>query len=135
MSISNSRLAYTDCEALFDKALDDPKGCRVLVGEEGKARHFVMRMHKCRQLMREDNARMYEIGHPLHGTSIWDPLKCSIREDTEGNWYVYVEKVDLNLDLVESLSEIEEVDYEEPKRIEHVPAGLIESIATIRRKL
>lgn len=105
MSISESRLAYQDCQDLFEKAMDDPKGVRVFIGTKEMARFFVMRMHKCRQINRRDNKDIYPEGEPMHGASAWDKIKCSMKEDEEGQWWVYAEKVELDPSLVESLSE------------------------------
>lgn len=110
MSISKSRGAYGDCRDLFERAEDDPKGCRIFIGDQGAARHFVMRMHMCREIDRKDNAEKYELGHPMYMASPWDRLKCSMKPDAKGDYWVYVEKVELNLGAVENLSEL--VDYE-----------------------
>ena len=119
MSISSSRQAYPDCTELFERAIDDPRGVRIWIGDEGKARHFIMRMHQCRQINRNDNAKIYpDPGHPLHGSSEWDPLRCTMRVDSEGEWWVYVEKVKLNTEMIESLAEIEG-EFTEVKRVEH----------------
>lgn len=107
MSISNSRLAYQDCRDLFERAMADPRGARLLIGKQNFARFFVLRMHKCRTIERADNAKVYPIGDPMHGASDWDQIKCSIKEDSDGHWWVYAEKVELDLNRVESLSEIE----------------------------
>lgn len=110
MSISKSRGAYGDCRDLFERAIEDDKGCRIFIGDSGNARHFVMRMHQCRQIDRNDNSDMYELGHPMHGASPWDKLKCSMKPDARGDYWVYIEKIELNLGAVENLSEL--VDYE-----------------------
>lgn len=106
--------AYGDCRDLFEKADEDDKGCRIYIGNgdegRGKARHFVMRMHQARDLIRKENRKLYDIGHPMHGTCIYDKFKCSMRTDRSDCWWVYVEKIELDLGAVENLSEL--VDYE-----------------------
>lgn len=134
MSISKSRGAYGDCRDLFDRASEDPKGCRVYIGKQGYARHYVMRLHMAREIDRKDNKQMYPLGHPMYGASPWDKFKCSMKPDAEGNWWVYVEKIELNLGNVENLSEL--VDYEfAPKQIEHEPVRQLEYASPQGREL
>lgn len=135
MSISTSRGAYQDCRDLFEKADEDPRGCRVFIGPEGQARFFIMRMHQARQIDRNDNRQMYEFGHPMHNASPWDKFKCSKREDNDGKWWVYVEKVELNLGAVENLSELAEYEFIEPKRIIHAPVQQLEYTPPQNREL
>lgn len=110
MSISKSMGAYGDCRDLFEKADEDDKGCRIYIGDQGHAQHFVMRMHQARELIRKENRQLYEPGHPMHGTSIYDKFKVSKKPDHQDKYWVYVEKIELNLGAVQNLSEL--VDYE-----------------------
>lgn len=110
MSISTSSGSYQDCRDLFDRASEDPKGCRIYIGPQGDARHFVMRMHQARELIRKENKKLYEFGHPQHGTSVYDKFKCSMKQDPNASWWVYVQRIELDLGAVENLSEV--VDYE-----------------------
>lgn len=110
MSISLSRGAYQDCRDLFERAEEDPKGCRIYIGDQGQARHFVMRMHMCRNIDRKDNGEKYELGHHMYMASAWDRLKCSMKPDADGAYWVYVEKIELNVGNIENLSDL--VDYE-----------------------
>jgi hypothetical protein len=115
MTTSTSRLAFTDCQDIFEKAMSDPVGIRVMFETEGKARHFIGRMHRFRELDRLDNAQQFEDkSHPLHGKSNYD--QCVVRlpkQDTEGYWWVYVEKMTIDNMVIESLSELP--IYQEPK--------------------
>lgn len=119
MSISKSLGSYQDCRDLFEKADEDSKGCRVYISDKhdegrGLARHFVMRLHQARDLIRKENRLLYEQGHPMHGTSIYDKFKCSMKSDRDGAWWVYVEKIELNLGAVENLSELVDYEFVEP---------------------
>jgi len=109
MPVSNSRLSYSDCFTLFDKALEDTKGARYQVanGDYGKTKYFIMRMHQARALDRKDNKDLHEPGHPMHGHSIYDTLVCQLKEDSEHKWWVYVSHTEISEAEVESLSEIE----------------------------
>lgn len=111
MSISTSRLAYTDCVDLMDRGIDDTKGVRVWFGNGDKARDnaffFRMRCHQARKLVREDSTRMYEPGDPAYGVSIYDSLTFRVKQDESDDWWVYAEKTELNLANVESLAELE----------------------------
>jgi hypothetical protein len=116
MTTSTSRLAFTDCLDIFDRALNARVGVRRMFDDYGPAAHFITRMHRFREIDRRDNAESYEKGHPLHGRSVYD--QCVVRRprvDSEGKWWVYIEKMDVSTMVIE---EIEPEAYEEPKAIE-----------------
>lgn len=108
MSVSTSRLAYADCADVFERAIEDPKGVRVFIGTYEAAKYFITRMHMCRTIARNENSKTYDEGHPMHGVSVWDKVRCTMKQDEEEKWWVYVEKVELDLSAVESLSELGE---------------------------
>lgn len=114
MSISKSLGSYQDCRDLFEKADEDQKGCRIFIGDQGQANHFVMRLHQARELIRKENRQLYEPGHPMHGTSTFDKFKCSKKPDRNGDYWVYVEKIELDLGAVENLSELVDYEFVEP---------------------
>lgn len=110
MPVSNSRLSYTDCFTLFDRALDDKKGVRYQVNKgasRGDAWQFRLRMHNARQIDRKDNKELYEVGAPLYGRSIYDPLLIQIKQDVEQKWWIYVVHTEIDGDEIEALSELE----------------------------
>ena len=109
MPVSDSRLSYSDCFALFDKALDDKRGARYQVppGDHGTNQYFVMRMHQARSIDRKDNKIIYAPGDPLYGRSVYDVLICQLKKDIEGLWWVYVSHTELEPSDIESLSELE----------------------------
>lgn len=109
MPVSSSRLSYSDCEALFEKALDDAKGARYQVadGDFGKNQYFRMRMHQFRALDRQDNKTIHEIGEKLHGRSVYDVLIVQLKQDVEGKWWTYVVHTEIDPAEIEVLSEIE----------------------------
>jgi hypothetical protein len=121
MTTSTSRLSFTDCQDIFDKAIEDGTGVRVMFNTEGQANHFIGRMHRFRELDRLDNAKEFDQGHPLHGKSVYD--QCVVRRprsetfsDGAVGWWVYVEKMTIENMIIEPLSALPV--YEEPKRIE-----------------
>lgn len=108
MSSPTTKLAYKDCEALFDQASDDAKGIRFRVPSESHAIHLRMRMQQFRALDREDNRRLYDLGNPMHGCSIYDPLVIRYRHDGS-DWWVYVEPRSAPIiGDIESLSDLNE---------------------------
>ena len=107
MSISMSRQSYGDCFDLMEKALEDAKGVRVCLGTGDKATFFRMRCHTARQINRKDNMEIYKAGEPMHGASIYDKLTFRIKEDEDGQFWVYAEKTELEPGSVESLSDLE----------------------------
>lgn len=109
MVTSSSRGAYPDCFDLMDKAIDDGRGVRVQYDDRGNARHFIVRLNTARSLDRKANREMYEVDHPLHGTSIYDKLRFTLRstQNDDGEivcYWVYVEIIAI-YNAIESLSE------------------------------
>lgn len=111
MPVSNSRLSYSDCFTLFDKALEDSKGARYQVNggtNYGDSWQFRLRMHNARQIDRKDNKDIYpDPGERLHGRSLFDPLIIQIKQDVEGLWWIYVVHTEIDGSEIESLSELE----------------------------
>lgn len=107
MSFSNSRQSYKDCEEFLDKAIADEQGARRFVGERGQAEYFRARCNHFRVLDRLENRQGYTPGDPMYAKSVYDVMAIRIKQDTEGDWYVYAEKWELPGAEVEALSEIE----------------------------
>lgn len=93
MPMPTSPLSYSDCYQLFDAAVADAKGARVCKGAKAHAEHFRFRCNYARKINRDENARTYERGHPLHGRSEYDQVTLTLREDTDGLWWVYAEQI------------------------------------------
>lgn len=102
MSISNSRQSYSDCYEVLDRALEDELGVRVQMKDRDAAIFFRMRVHQARKINRRDNVDQYEVGHPMHGASVYDKLMVRIKHEGEAVW-IYVEKTAIPGN-VESLS-------------------------------
>lgn len=96
MPASSSRLAFDDCYRMYDRALESKKGTRTLCKTYGQAVHLRMRLHNARMIDRKDNAETYkdELVHPLKGRSAYDNISASIKQDTDGNHWLYLEKID-----------------------------------------
>ena len=117
MSASTSRLAYRDAEEVFDAAIADGRGIRIPFSDKGDALHMRLRLHKFRQLDRDDNARTFDRGHPLYGRSNYDVIRVRV-VDIDDVWYLYLEPINNAGQLtIERLSEIEE---EEPVTIRRI---------------
>lgn len=90
----------------FERAIDDESGIRVHFGKNrNEAKKFQLRMHQARALHRQQSRRLYPAGDIRSGASIYDPLVIRVREDVEGDWWVYVEKQKFDPGRIESLSE------------------------------
>lgn len=107
MALPDQIAGYKDCYELFDKAQADPLGARALLESAEKARYFRMRMNHARVLLRRESTKMYDRTDPRHNKSEYDEFLCQIREDTEGNFWVYVVRHNTEIKAVEGLSEIE----------------------------
>lgn len=89
MPLPTSYLAYSDCFAALDKALEDSRGGRIPLPDEDAAMHLRMRMNYARKLDREKNAELYDPDHPLHGRSEYDKLYARINSHN-GKVYLYL---------------------------------------------
>src|SRR6266852_9434184 len=89
----------------FEKIADDPLGGRVERGTYEEAFRFRLRCNQARKLHRAENMKVHEPNMPLYGASEYDPFVFRLREDTDGRWWVYAERVKLG--AVELLSELE----------------------------
>lgn len=92
MVTSTSRLSYSDCYDIFDRALDSALGLRIRFHDEGSASHFRTRLHAARQVHRRDNAETYPEGDPKHGASEYDGLIVKLRTDDRGP-FLLIEKL------------------------------------------
>jgi len=106
MSMPTSLRAYADCEALFEQATADPKGCRAQFASEASAIHMRTRMHQFRKLDRDYNAGLYPVEDPKHGTSQYDDFECRIFMDEDNFWWLYIEPRSARVLTVEGLSEV-----------------------------
>lgn len=107
MVVSTSRLAFSDCFDLLDRAIADPKGIKVKFGSYDDAFNFRLRIHSARRIDRTENREMYSEGHPMYGRSVYDQITCRIRRFDEGAW-LRLERIDAREFEVESLSEAPE---------------------------
>lgn len=118
MSLSTSLPSYADCLDFFERVVDDPKGGRVFIGSFEDAHHFRMRCNQARKLHRAQNARIHEQGSKMWGVSEYDPLCLRIKQDTDGGYWVYAERMQIDASQIELLSEIDDA----PMQIEdHSP--------------
>ena len=109
MPLPNSAGAYIDCYSVFDRAVADSRGARVAFDTFSEARHFQLRMNYARTLQRRDNSEIYDRGHPLWGTSVYDSLMVKTPIEDTGNpshWWVYIEHRGLNVVAIETLSDL-----------------------------
>lgn len=118
MSLSNSRLSYSDCFKLLDQALEESRGIRVQVPNIESANYLRMRIHHARSIDRSDNKHTYEDPqHPLHGRSVYDELIVRIEESGDRGW-VYLDKQKVEIGIVEPIPADHQVEFASPKAIE-----------------
>jgi hypothetical protein len=109
MPLPTSLQSYADCLDFFEKVVDDPKGGRVWMGTYSAANTFRLRCNQARQLHRKQNEKAYAEGMPLHGCSEYDPFQLRLKEDLDGEWWVYAERTRLDPGTVELLSEMDDL--------------------------
>lgn len=113
MSLPNSLGAYLDCRALYDAALNDPKGARACLGTYESCLNMRTRMHYFRMLDRRANMETYPPGDPKHGTSVYDDYVIQITGDTEGEFWLYIQPRSARVLAIEGLSEVEDTQLAE----------------------
>lgn len=113
MTVSTSRLAFEDCYAVMQAALDDKAGVMMRMASENAATHFRLRCHQARKIDRQFNAETYEKGNPMHGCSAYDRLTIKIRQDETGIILVF-EQTNLIPGDVISLTDGEAVPIDMP---------------------
>jgi hypothetical protein len=129
MAMSNSLQSYPDCIDFFERVSDDPKGGRIPMGTYEKAFEFRHRCNYARKLHREFNKTVYEKGHKMHGSSEYDHMCLRIKEDDEGNYWVYAERLALAVGEIELLSEIDDT----PQLAGPAPRLMIENLTKTER--
>ena len=119
MTLSTSILAFDDAILFLDRALEDPKGVRACFGDNyGNAQHYRMRCHAARNLVRQENAKLYpDPQDPMHGRSTFDVLTLRIIQDENSEWWVYAMR-NVMPEVVESLSTFEAIEHTPPLQIE-----------------
>jgi hypothetical protein len=92
-------------------------------------------LHNARKIDRRDNQENYEVGHGMHGKSVYDQLIMRLRPVLNGNgaWWLRIEKISIDGLEIHSLSE-ETVELEEEEiRPPKIPMPLdIPAIMTIQ---
>lgn len=79
MPVSTSIRSYPDVARVLEQAIESPTGIVAEFPDTKEAHSFATRCNKYRQMDRVENKKIYEPGHPMHGTSIFDVLKISQR--------------------------------------------------------
>jgi hypothetical protein len=83
MPYAGSITSYPDIVSALDRAIESPKGIRLLFESEAARMTFTGRAHSFRHLDRRENSKMYAQSDPMYGRSAYDPLmirKGTIRE-------------------------------------------------------
>src|SRR5262245_5072405 len=90
---NKSPLAFDDIRELLDKALDRlPKALRVPCQDHSHAMSRRTRFNYFRAMDRDQNARTYPEGHPMHKKTPYDRLIFRIpRKGAPDDNYIYIE--------------------------------------------
>lgn len=92
MSLPTQLGAYADCYELWSAADSLKVGCRTFVGPDYRhAEYLRMRMHQARKLLRDQSKRAYPREHKLWNSSDYDIYKLTIKDDSDGNYWLYIE--------------------------------------------
>lgn len=109
MSLPNRIEAYDDCFDAFQQALDDLVGARFKFSSRNEAGFFMLRMQQARSLQREQSKRLFAPTDLRWGKSEFDKLMVrQPREDTEGYWWVYVDRPGGEVLGIELLSNLQD---------------------------
>lgn len=103
MSISTSKIAYEDCYALLDRALEARHGIKIVVPNYQFGRGLCTRINYARVLDRQTNREVYPEGDPHHGVSSYDVLTIRYPKEEAGRWWIKLEKVTVDTLVVEEI--------------------------------
>ena len=106
MSLPTHIGAYDDCRDIFERATLDPKGARAKAGTYEAAIGLRTRLHYYRTLDRRANADIYDLGHPMHGRSLYDSFLVELIPDEDNNWWAYITPRKDKILALEGLSEV-----------------------------
>jgi len=95
--------AYTDCQNVFDRALAAERGIRIPFASKGDAVCQRNRLNHFRSMHRKLSKEILPKDHPEFGMSCYDPYMVSLREDTEGFWWIYI------IPRIDNFGEAEEI--------------------------
>jgi hypothetical protein len=132
MVVSTSRLAYSDCFDLMEKAIADPKGIQIKFAKYEDAHHFRLRLHSSRRIDRNDNKVLYGEDHPMYGRSVYDQLTMRIRKLGDDSAWLRLERIDAREFEIESLSQPEtepELAFDQP------PTITVNVVKPLRRRM
>lgn len=93
MTMPKSIDAYKECDDIFERALNSPKGFFVIFADERSAIQFRIKMNVYRDKLRKKNRGIYPEDHPQHGTSPYDAYKIAI--DPENKCRVTIERYEI----------------------------------------
>ena len=105
MSLPTQIAAYGDCIDLYERAKVDPVGIRAFVGKRTDAERLRYRMQMARRLVRDESKRMYDRTDPGWNKSEFDDLILLLRQDVDGDWWIYVQRYGQEIGEIENLSE------------------------------
>ncbi len=105
MSLPLQIAAYGDCFEVFERAKANPRGVRVHMGPKNSAERMRYRMQMARRLARDESRRMYDRTAPQWNKSEFDDLILLLRQDEDGEWWVYVERYGMDIGVIEPLSD------------------------------
>lgn len=108
MSYPTSRLAYAKYFEAYDRAANSRKGIRLEFDSIDDALFFRARMHQARKIDRKGNLDIYQPGDALYGCSTYDTFTVKHPVcDTDGKWWLYVERNDVLPNHIEELEDDE----------------------------
>lgn len=92
MSLPNSLHSYTSEIEALDRARNAERGIRIEFPSRSRAVHYRSRLHYARSLDRRENTTAVPQSSPLYGKSDFDCISISLQDDTDGKWWLYLEK-------------------------------------------
>lgn len=93
MTTPRTRQAYFALYEILDRAIESPSGIRMTVESYNAGVNLRMRLHAARQIDRETNAKIHEVGMPLHNASTYDVVQVRLEavDGPDGPYYLIIE--------------------------------------------
>lgn len=102
MSYNKSPFAFDDIRSAFERALEAPKGIKLVCDSHSAAILLRSRFNYYRKMHRRENSEVYQPGDPMYGKSVYDRLILRVpkKGNTDAN-ILYIEPHVLKAEIEE----------------------------------
>ena len=101
---NKSPLAFDDLRSVFERAIESPRGIRIVCKTRSEAIVTRSRMNYLRKMDRKENSITYQSDHPMFMRSAWDRLVLRIPPKGDpDDTVIFIEKRSADNMVIEEL--------------------------------